>query len=142
MKIRFAICCVAVAALAGTVEAGGGGRHHGGHKHHGGSRYHGSVGVWVGAPIVFGAPYYYPYAYPRYYYPPPYYPPAYYPPYYRYGPPAEGEYRYEERGPSAAVEPPTPNWYYCREAESYYPHVQQCPGGWEEVPAKPPAAQR
>ena len=33
------------------------------------------------------------------------------------------------------------NWYYCREAQMYYPYVTQCPSAWQEVPATPaPAA--
>ena len=30
-------------------------------------------------------------------------------------------------------------WYYCREADKYYPYVKQCPGGWMKVvPNTPP----
>jgi hypothetical protein len=28
-------------------------------------------------------------------------------------------------------------WYFCRAANTYYPYVKDCPGGWERVPAKP-----
>jgi hypothetical protein len=28
-------------------------------------------------------------------------------------------------------------WYFCRESNSYYPYVKQCPGGWTRVPAQP-----
>jgi hypothetical protein len=32
-------------------------------------------------------------------------------------------------------------WYYCREAQMYYPYVTTCPSAWQEVPATPaPAA--
>jgi hypothetical protein len=32
-------------------------------------------------------------------------------------------------------------WYYCREAQMYYPYVTSCPSPWQEVPATPaPAA--
>ncbi len=24
-------------------------------------------------------------------------------------------------------------WYYCREAQAYYPDVKHCPGGWQQV---------
>jgi hypothetical protein len=24
-------------------------------------------------------------------------------------------------------------WYYCADAKAYYPHIQQCPGGWLKV---------
>jgi hypothetical protein len=26
-------------------------------------------------------------------------------------------------------------WYYCREAQMYYPYVSSCPSPWQEVPA-------
>ena len=28
-------------------------------------------------------------------------------------------------------------WYFCRESNTYYPYVKQCPGGWTRVPAQP-----
>jgi hypothetical protein len=32
-------------------------------------------------------------------------------------------------------------WYYCRDAQMYYPYVTQCASPWQEVPATPaPAA--
>jgi hypothetical protein len=38
----------------------------------------------------------------------------------------------------AAVQPPVQQdqqnyWYYCRQANGYYPYVRQCPGGWMKV---------
>lgn len=58
----------------------------------------------VGAP-VFAAPLFYPR--PRYYYPSP--PPTY-------------------------IELPSqPSWYFCPDANGYYPQVQECPGGWQQV---------
>lgn len=30
-------------------------------------------------------------------------------------------------------------WYFCRAANAYYPYVASCPGGWQAVPATPPA---
>jgi hypothetical protein len=30
-------------------------------------------------------------------------------------------------------------WYYCDSAKGYYPYVSQCPEGWKNVPATPPA---
>jgi hypothetical protein len=35
--------------------------------------------------------------------------------------------------PAAAQPPPPTYWYYCDQAKSYYPYVQQCPGGWRAV---------
>lgn len=38
--------------------------------------------------------------------------------------------------------PPQPQpsyWYYCPYSGSYYPYVQQCPGGWQLVVPYPPS---
>jgi hypothetical protein len=44
-----------------------------------------------------------------------------------------------ERLPPIALPPSqTPSWYYCDNPQGYYPYVQQCPGGWNQVPARPP----
>ena len=32
-------------------------------------------------------------------------------------------------------------WYYCQEAQGYYPYVKQCPQGWMKVVPTPPAPQ-
>ena len=32
-----------------------------------------------------------------------------------------------------------PYWYYCQDPAGYYPHVTQCSGPWQPVPAQPPA---
>ena len=43
--------------------------------------------------------------------------------------------------PRAVAAPAAPAggewWYYCRPAGAYYPYVQNCPTGWEVVPAQP-----
>lgn len=78
------------------------------------------VDVGVGVPYAYPYPYYYPYA--PYYYPPPVVyaaPPVYV-------------------APPAALAPAPQNWYYCNNPQGYYPTVQSCPGGWQEVPAQPP----
>ena len=92
---------------------------HGGSFHH----HYRSPVVIIGGP--FFAPYYYPYPYsypyPYYYYPPvamPYAPPAYI---------GQGE-----TGPAEAY------WYYCPSANAYYPHVNECPEGWQRVAPQPP----
>ncbi len=36
------------------------------------------------------------------------------------------------------AQPSQGTWYYCKGADKYYPYVQECPGGWEHVPATPP----
>ena len=82
-------------------------------------------GAWWG-PGYWGPRY--GYAYPPVY---DYYPPAYVAP----NPPV-----YIERDPPAAPAAPV-WWYWCAEAKAYYPHVRECPGGWQRVPpqAVPPA---
>ena len=62
---------------------------------------------------------------PAYYY----YPPA---PVYVH-PPAPPVY--VERSDVVPEGPGT--WYFCRESNSYYPYVKQCPAGWTRVPARP-----
>jgi hypothetical protein len=73
----------------------------------------------------FGFPVYQPW-YPAYY---PYYPAA--PVYVQ--PPAPPVY--VERSDVVPQGPGT--WYFCRESNTYYPYVKQCPGGWTRVPAQP-----
>lgn len=29
-------------------------------------------------------------------------------------------------------------WYLCRNPAGYYPHIRECPAGWEKVPSVPP----
>jgi hypothetical protein len=111
MKLCLAICVLAVSLYSGMADAHGRGGRGGGH-----------LGLWIGAPIVIGAPYYY---YP--------------PPYYRYGPPVVREYSYEPApSPPVVVTPQSSTWYYCRDSRAYYPYVHECPGGWDSVPARPP----
>jgi hypothetical protein len=80
---------------------------------------HARVGVFIGPTIAvpfgpFWAPYWapYPYAYPPVVVQPP---------------------------PQVSVQPPPspPSWYYCDNPKGYYPYVQQCRGGWRQVPAQP-----
>jgi hypothetical protein len=102
---------VVLALASGSALAGG--RH--GHSH---------SSVFLG--FNFGFPIYQPW-YPAYYYPAPvYYPAA--PVYVQ--PPV-----YVERSDVVPEGPGT--WYFCREANGYYPYVKQCPGGWSRVPAQP-----
>jgi hypothetical protein len=42
--------------------------------------------------------------------------------------------------PNIQTTPSAPNnnvWYYCADADEYYPYVRECPAGWRTVPAKP-----
>ena len=36
-----------------------------------------------------------------------------------------------------AASPAITYWYYCAKTNGYYPSVQECPGGWREVPTTP-----
>ena len=107
---------VSVSALAGRGHSGGGHSGHfagsgGGHFHH---------RVFIGG--AFYAPFYFPP--PYYYYPQPYY----------YPPPAQ----YVEPYPAPSA-PQSSSWYYCSDSRAYYPYVQQCPSGWQQVAPQPPS---
>jgi hypothetical protein len=72
-------------------------------------------GVYLGGPWIY----------------PPYYPTPVYVPRVYAPPPV-----YIERQAAPAMEPGY--WYYCYEAQAYYPYVQQCPGPWQQVAPQPP----
>lgn len=154
----FGLAWLAVAALAagtavwadrggpGPRQIHGPGFRHGhvqshGHRHlHGGSRI--GIGIQLGPGFFYPSYPYYPYSYP-------------YPGYgsgYVYGPaltvvPASPP-QYIERGgempgEEGAAAPAQPAyWYRCADPEGYYPYVATCPGGWQTVPAQPPAMAR
>ncbi len=92
---------------------------------HGGGGFHGSI--WIG-PGWWGPPYY-----PYYYYP-----------YYAQPPVVIQQqapvYEYEPQTPSAPAQPYY--WYFCPDANAYYPYVKQCPGGWKKVVPTPPSRGR
>ena len=94
------------------------------HGYYRGGRAH--FGVFIGAPAFWGYPS------PYYYYPPAYnYPPAYVAP--------ASSPVYIERGDArSGPEPAQDYWYYCPEAEAYYPYVKQCAKGWQKVSPRPP----
>ncbi|MEJ2553398.1 MAG: hypothetical protein P8079_05115 [Gammaproteobacteria bacterium] len=89
-------------------------RWRGGHWVHG--RHDGFLGWWW---VVAGIWYFYPA--PIHPYPNPYVPPAAVPP--PSPPPSAARY-----------------WYYCEAAQTYYPYIATCPGGWKKVPVIPPDA--
>jgi hypothetical protein len=89
-----------------------------------GGRARVTLGFHFGYPVGFYHPWY-----PAYYYPGPYYYPA--PVVVQQPAPPV----YVERSDSVPEGPGT--WYFCREANGYYPYVKQCPGGWTRVPAQP-----
>jgi len=104
----------------------GGGSYHGGGHYHGGGYYHGGRGYYGYYGGYFGFPYYYP---------------GYYPYYYPYAYPTYPSYP----DPSTSTEPPVTYgapeqnyWYYCKDAQAYYPYVASCPGGWMRVVPTPP----
>ena len=102
---------------------GGGGHARGGHA--GGVHPRVGIGVIVAAPVF--APWY---SYAPYYSSPYYtYPPAYAAPYI---PPV-----YIEQSPAPAA-PEQQYWYYCPGSTTYYPYVEDCPGGWLQVAPQPP----
>jgi hypothetical protein len=90
------------------------------------------VRVFIGPGVVvpfgpFWAPYWAPYGYP-YGYPYAYPSVVTAPPPQVYGPPS----------PPVAAQPPPPSyWYHCDSPAGYYPYVQQCSGGWKQVPMRP-----
>jgi len=79
-------------------------------------------GINLGVPWVY--PPYYPYPYPAYAPPIVVAPPA--------PPPV-----YIEQQPAVPQLAPG-YWYYCNEAQAYYPYVKQCPGPWQQVAPQPP----
>jgi len=122
---------LAVTALAALAASGVAWADRGGHSHgpRGGARV--GIGLYLGP--GFGYPVYRP-ATPYYYADP-----------YGWSPPvvampAEPPV-YIERGNDA---PGGSNgqpgyWYRCNQPDGYYPYVTNCPGGWLQVPAQPPA---
>jgi hypothetical protein len=98
---------------------------------HGHPRSSVQFGVYVGVPWVYP---------PFGYYPPPiYYPRVYVPP---VAPvvvvPTPPVYIEQSGIPPASPVLETGYWYYCSEAQAYYPYVKQCPGGWQQVAPQPP----
>lgn len=108
-----------VAMLAGIAAAGSASAH--GYRH--GPRV--SFGFVFGPPVFWGNPYPYHYYPPAYYYPPVVAAPA-------------APTVYIER-PDARSEPERAQdyWYYCPEAQAYYPYVKQCAKGWQKVSPQP-----
>lgn len=119
MKRRFAIPLLALLAVLAGADAWA----------HGG-RYYPRSSVQFG--LFFGDPW--PYYYPG----PVYWPRVYVPPLAPVivtPPPI-----YIEQAPAApqvagTLEPGY--WYYCGEAQAYYPYVKECPGGWQKVAPAP-----
>ncbi len=139
---RFAMIAVVTAtallstsALAHGPYRGGypaGGWYHGGYP--AGAWYRGGYyGYGPGVGVVIGGPVWGPGYYPPYYYYPPY-PPAV------VSVPASPPVYIEQGQPGPAPSNQAGAWYYCPESKGYYPYVNQCPSGWQSVPATPPPA--
>jgi hypothetical protein len=82
--------------------------------------------------VVIGAPFY------PWYYPSPYYYPPYSPVVIERAPPVY----IEQSGPAPAATPQASQgnyWYYCSASRTYYPYVNECPGGWQRVAPQPPS---
>lgn len=112
-RLTLGILVAVLAAASGAALAGG--RHHHGHSHL-------SLGFHFGVPLGWYSPWYYAPP-PAYYYPAPVVVQPSSPPV------------YVER--SDVVPESAGTWFFCRESNSYYPYVKQCPGGWQRVPAQP-----
>lgn len=115
MKTSRAVHWVAVLALLMTVGTAWADRGHSHYRRSGSTHF----GVVIGAPW---SPWYYP---SPFYYPPPVI--------IERAPPV-----YIEQAPAA---PPAPEashyWYYCEASRTYYPYVNECPGGWQRVVPRP-----
>ena len=143
MILVFLAVCVVAWSSPSTAKPGhrahGYGKHsrygyrsHKFYGYRGGHRFRHRSRFFVGGSIVFGPwyPYYYWPPYPSYY--GPRYPYSYYP-----APPVV-----IQQQPSVNVEPesqPSDYWYYCEDAQAYYPYVKECSDGWMKVvPETPP----
>jgi hypothetical protein len=110
LLIRALVVLLASGLCATSALADRGGHHHG--HHHG----HAQFGLYIGGPW-----------YPWYYPPPMYYPPQVVvvpsspPPVYIEQAPAYGGNQY---------------WYFCQQANAYYPQITNCPAGWVRVPPR------
>ncbi|WP_347986648.1 hypothetical protein [Methylomonas sp. AM2-LC] len=147
-------------ALTSNVFAHGGGGHGGGHGggggHWGGGYNRGGYGGYggayaLGAMVGLGGLYYGSMGYPYNY--------GYNYPYYSQSamPIQQAAPVYIQQSAQPATIPPPPaalaqpgqnsatnnqnvagNWYFCRESNAYYPYVNTCPNGWEQVAPTPP----
>jgi hypothetical protein len=120
--ISLAVSMLLMSAVSGQAER------------HGGRGWGPGWGPVVGLGLGLGLwelsrPYYYPYG--SYYYPPPVIVQQ------------QPSDVYIQQAPQPAPAPVQEQsyWYYCPDAQGYYPYVKQCPKGWLKVVPTPPAAQ-
>lgn len=95
---------------------------------HGRYRSRAHIGLYFGVPLAgwgwYGSPYYSPY--------------YYYPPSSVVVVPQAQTYIQQDPPPAAAAPAPqTGYWYYCADAQAYYPYVKECPAGWQRVTPQP-----
>lgn len=117
-------------ATASAFARGGGGRGHSGGRHFSGAHIggHHFGGPRVGFGVIVAAPAFW-------YYPPlPYYPPV------AMAPSAPPVY-IEQGSESSAPDRPAGYWYYCADAQAYYPYVKECAGTWQPVAPQAPQGQ-
>jgi len=125
----------AAGARSGASHANGG---HSGRGHFNGGHRHSHVGAIFGTSLFFPSWYFYPPAPAWYSYSLP--PGYYYEDATGYGaPPSSTLYVEQSRVPAAAAQEPA-YWYYCAESKTYYPYVEECPGGWQTVTPQAPSA--
>lgn len=121
-QVLMAAAAVSFVVLSGSASADRG------YHHHRGGRVH--FGLTLGVPLWYPGPYYY--------HPPPVYGYPSYPPAVVVRP---APTVYVEREDQVALDPVPPAriqyWYFCRDADAYYPYVKECPSPWERVPARP-----
>lgn len=92
----------------------------------------GRVGVWIGGPLWWPG-----------YWGPGYWGPGWGYPGWGYPTVVERPIYVQPHVEPVYVQPAPPQnhlWYYCRDAQMYYPYVTSCPSPWQEVPATAPAA--
>ena len=126
------VAYAAPAMHGGHGGVGGGGGHvgrssgrgfggRGGNFGHGG---HFEGGIWIGPGFGIWDPFYYPFYYPYYPYP-------------SYSAPTTVVPEEQEYSAPMPQQGETGYWYYCREANGYYPYVKSCPSGWMRVVPSP-----
>ena len=98
---------------------------------HGRYRSRAHIGLYFGVPLG-GLGWYGPSYYSPYYYPP-------YPTSVVVVPQQPQTYIQQDAPPAPAAAPAQGYWYYCADAQAYYPYVKECPAGWQRVTPQPPS---
>ena len=136
VKPMYLVFALVVILASNSVWARSGG-HVGGHSH---GHSHLSIGLGYYGPGFYGGYGYGGYGFGGYGFGYPYY----YPPMYTYPqtvivPTTPPVYIQQQQAqPAQPAQPQTNYWYYCQEADGYYPYVKTCPGGWMQVAPQPP----